>query len=390
MTIKSLLIEIRLFSKWRLITGIILSAIFSAVSLFIIKNAVVGYINSSVVGSGMVTEFVTLFGKRRVYNILYSPWPLFLKQLSFFLVFLFYFFLFYRHEKSRLFLKSLHQLVTDIKKYASIPDTVFEPVYQDKNLLQLTESINTIFSKMNTLIEEERKAQRTKNELITNVSHDLRTPLTSILGYLSLITEDKYRDEVELRHYIDIAYEKSTLLHRLIQDLFEYTRVQNQQLQVIKEPLNVKEMLGQLIEHYRIELEQKQYICNETYSSEPLISEADGNLLIRVFENLLSNALKYGIRKKQIDISAFLKNNNIIVEVTSYGNQIPAMDLPDIFERFYQVDKSRGMHTESSGLGLAIAKSIVEIHEGKIQVMSEEEKTVFSVYLKRFNHTDSD
>lgn len=388
MTIRSLLFEIGFFSKWRLVAGIILSIILSAVSLFIIKNAVVGYVNTSVVGSGMVTEFVTLFGKRRVENILYSPWPFFFEQLTFLIVFSFYFSLFYRHEKRRQFFKSFNQLVTDSKKYVSSSEVGFMPVYRDERLLQLTESINMIISKMDTLRQEERNAQRTKNDLITNVSHDLRTPLTSILGYLSLITEDKYRDEVELRYYIDIVYEKSTLLHRLIQDLFEYTRVQNHQLKVKKEPLNIKEMLGQLVEHYRSELEQMQYVCNEKYSSEPLITEADGNLLIRVFENLLSNALKYGTKKKQIDISATLENNNILVEVTSYGNPIPSMDLPHIFERFYQVDKSRGIHSESSGLGLAIAKSIVEIHEGEIQVVSDEEKTVFSVYLKQFIRVD--
>lgn len=383
-----MLSELVFFSRWRIVTGIILSVILSAISLFIIKNAVVGYVNTSVVGSGLVTEFVTLVGKRRVENILYSPWPFLFEQLSFFIVFSFYFSLFYLHEKRRQFFISFDQLVTETKKYVSSPEIGFSPGYRDERLLQLTESINMIISKMDTLRQEERNAQRTKNDLITNVSHDLRTPLTSIIGYLSLITEDKYRDEVELRYYIDIVYEKSTLLHRLIHDLFEYTRVQNHQLKVNKEPLNIKEMLGQLVEHYRIELEQMQYVCIEKYSSVPLITKADGNLLIRVFENLLSNALKYGIRKKQIDISATQRNNNILVEVTSYGNPIPAMDLPHIFERFYQVDKSRGMHTESSGLGLAIAKSIVEIHEGEIQVKSDEEKTVFSVYLKQFNSVD--
>jgi len=388
LTIKSVLIEMGFFSKWRLVAGFVLSLTLSAISLFIFKNAVVGYVNTSVVGSGLVTEFVTLFGKRRVYNILYSPWPFLFEQLSFFIVFSFYLSLFYRHEKRRQFFKSFNQLVTDTKKYVSSPEIGFSPVYRDERLLQLTESINMIISKMDTLRQEERNAQRTKNDLITNVSHDLRTPLTSIIGYLSLIREDKYRDEVELRYYIDIVYEKSTLLHRLIHDLFEYTRVQNHQLKVNKVPLNIKEMLGQLVEHYRIELEQMKYVCDERYSSEPLITEADGNLLIRVFENLLSNALKYGIWKKQIDISATIRNNKILVEVTSYGNPIPAMDLPHIFERFYQVDKSRGMHAESSGLGLAIAKSIVEIHEGEIQVVSDEEKTVFSVYLKRLIHVD--
>lgn len=383
-----MLSELVFFSRWRIVTGIILSVILSAISLFIIKNAVVGYVNTSVVGSGLVTEFVTLVGKRRVENILYSPWPFLFEQLSFFIVFSFYFSLFYLHEKRRQFFISFDQLVTETKKYVSSPEIGFSPGYRDERLLQLTESINMIISKMDTLRQEERNAQRTKNDLITNVSHDLRTPLTSIIGYLSLITEDKYRDEVELRYYIDIVYEKSTLLHRLIHDLFEYTRVQNHQLKVNKEPLNIKEMLGQLVEHYRIELEQMQYVCIEKYSSEPLITKADGNLLIRVFENLLSNALKYGIRKKQIDISATQRNNNILVEVTSYGNPIPAMDLPHIFERFYQVDKSRGMHTESSGLGLAIAKGIVEIHEGEIQVKSDEEKTVFSVYLKQFTSVD--
>ncbi|MBE1555957.1 sensor histidine kinase [Sporosarcina limicola] len=365
--------------------GVILATILSAASLSILINAVIGYVIQSTVGSGMVMEFINLIGKRRVFNVLDSPWPFFLKQLCFILLAMFYFFLFYKHEKRRVFLKDLNQLIADTKKYVINPEKRVIPVYRDKNLVRLTESINMIINKMDTVIEEERSAQKTKNDLITNVSHDLRTPLTSILGYLALIIEDNYKDEVELRYYIDIAYEKSTKLHRLIQDLFEYTRVQNHQLTVEKVPLNIKEMLGQLAEHYRIQFEQMQFVCKETYSSEALIIEADGNLLIRVFENLLSNALKYGTKKKQIDISAYVKDDDIVVEVTSYGEPIRAMDLPHIFERFYQVDKSRGLHSDSSGLGLAIAKSIVDMHDGEIKVISEEEKTVFAVYLKWLN-----
>lgn len=383
LTIKAWVVEVGYFSKWRLLTWVILATILSAASLSIIINAVIGYVSQSVVGSGMVTEFINLLGKRRVYNIANSPWPFFLKQLCFILLAMFYFFLFYKREKRSVFLKNLNQIIANTEKYVTNPGKGVIPVYRDENLVRLTESITMIINKMDTIIEEERSAQKSKNDLITNVSHDLRTPLTSILGYLALISEDNYKDEVELRYYIDIAYEKSTKLHRLIQDLFEYTRVQNHQLSVEKTPLNIKEMLGQLAEHYRIQFEQMQFVCKEAYSSESLITEADGNLLIRVFENLLSNALKYGTKKKQIDISAFLEDDNIVVEVTSYGEPIRAIDLPYIFDRFYQVDKSRGLHSDSAGLGLAIAKSIVDMHDGEIKVISTDEKTVFSVCLKR-------
>ncbi len=377
--------DIGSFSKWRIAKGILLAVGLSTISLFLIKNAMAGYLNTSIVGSGMVAEFIILFGKRRVSDFIYSPWPYILEMFFFSLLFIFYLFLFYRHEKRRQFFRALNQLVKDTKSYVENPHMKLLPHTTDKYILQLTESINRIIHRMDILIEEERKAQKTKNELITNVSHDLRTPLTSILGYLTLITEDKYRDEVELRYYIDIAYEKSTELHRLIQDLFEYSRVQDHQVKVNKVPINIRELLEQLVEHYQVQLDQSRFSCNETYTDEPLITEADGELIVRVFENLLSNALKYGTRKKQIDIAAFQDDGYIVVNMTSYGDSIPSMDLPYIFERFYQVDKSRTKNAESSGLGLAIVKSIVDIHEGKVSVESDEEHTVFSIYLKTYS-----
>lgn len=386
MTIKTMLDDIGFFSKWRIAMGILLAVGLSTITLFLIKNATAGYLNTSIVGSGMVAEFIILLGKRRVSDFIYSPWPSILEMFLFSLLFILYLFLFYRHEKRRQFFNALDELVKDTKSYVKNPHMKLLPHTADKYIHQLTESINMMIHRMDILIEEERKAQKTKNELITNVSHDLRTPLTSILGYLTLITEDKYQDEVELRYYIDIAYEKSTELHRLIQDLFEYTRVQNHQVKVNKVPINIRELLEQLVEHYQIQLNQSHFSCNETYTDEPLMTEADGDLIVRVFENLLSNALKYGTRKKQIDIAAYKDNGYIVVNMTSYGDPIPSMDLPFIFERFYQVDKSRTKNTESSGLGLAIVKSIVDIHEGKVRVESNHEHTVFSIYLKTYSH----
>ena len=115
---------------------------------------------------------------------------------------------------------------------------------------ELAGNINSIVSQLRNITIEERKAQQTKTDLITNVSHDLRTPLTSIIGYLGLIENDKYKDEVELRYYINIAYEKSKNLNLLINDLFELTKMQNNTVNLEMNNINLIELLSQIMEHY--------------------------------------------------------------------------------------------------------------------------------------------
>lgn len=244
----------------------------------------------------------------------------------------------------------------------------------------LGDNINIISRLLKDVTVQERKAQQTKADLITNVSHDLRTPLTSIKGYLGLINEDNYRDEVQLRYYVDIAYEKSKELEVLINDLFELTKVQNNSIILDKMEINLVELLNQIIFQFGYQFESEKIKERSFFSEDKLIISADPNKLVRAFQNLINNGIKYGTGEF-LDIYAYKKNEYAVVDVISYGNPIPSVELPYIFDRFYRVEKSRNKNDGGSGLGLAITKSIVTLHGGIITAQSDGEKTIFKVML---------
>ncbi|MFR1851044.1 MULTISPECIES: HAMP domain-containing sensor histidine kinase [Clostridia] len=245
---------------------------------------------------------------------------------------------------------------------------------------KLGDNINIISSLLKDVTIQERKAQQTKADLITNVSHDLRTPLTSIKGYLGLINGDNYRDEVQLRYYVDIAYEKSKELEVLINDLFELTKVQNNSITLDKIDIDLVELLNQIIFQFGYQFESEKIKERSFFSEDKLIISADPNKLVRAFQNLINNGIKYGTGEF-LDIYAYKKNDYAVVDVISYGNPIPAVELPYIFDKFYRVDKSRNKNDGGSGLGLAITKSIVSLHGGIITAQSDGEKTIFKVML---------
>ncbi|EQF22483.1 his Kinase A domain protein [Clostridioides difficile CD160] len=246
---------------------------------------------------------------------------------------------------------------------------------------ELAHKINSIIHQLRNITVEERQAQQTKTDLITNVSHDLRTPLTSIMGYLGLIEEGKYKDEVQMMYYINIAYEKSKSLNVLINDLFELTKMQNNTIRLNKIEINLVELLSQIVSQFEIYFKQEFMVSRANFNEEKLIVKADPNKLVRVFENLMTNAMKYGKDGLYVDIVTEKKGDMAVVKVINYGEPIPVLDLPNIFDRFYRVEKSRNRNAGGSGLGLAITKNIVNLHDGQITVLSDKHQTVFEVQL---------
>ncbi|SCI79010.1 Alkaline phosphatase synthesis sensor protein phoR [uncultured Clostridium sp.] len=253
------------------------------------------------------------------------------------------------------------------------------------NIKRLADNINNIVSQLRNITIEERMAQQTKTDLITNVSHDLRTPLTSIIGYLSLIEDDKYKDEVQLRYYTSIAYEKSNTLKILIDDLFDLTKMQNNTMKLNKVKINLVELIGQIVSHFEYQFKEAHMEGRLNFSEDRCIIEADPIKLVRAFENLITNAMKYGKDGYYIDIVTEKKGEMAIVKVINYGEPIPVLDLPHIFDRFYRVEKSRNRNDGGSGLGLAITKNIIEIHDGEISVTSDNNETVFEVKIPLIN-----
>jgi len=246
------------------------------------------------------------------------------------------------------------------------------------DLAIIAESINAMAEQLDRSIRDERHAEKTKNDLITGVSHDLRTPLTSILGFLEVIEQDRYKDEVELRHYVNIAYEKSRSLKKLIDDLFEYTRIGGG-MPLACTSLDLTGLLRQLAEEFVPSLEKASMSCRLIAPEEPLVIEADGNLLVRAFENLMSNAISHGNASPYVDIEIERRDDVAAIRVVNYGDPIPAGDLPFIFDRFYRGDRSRT--SGGTGLGLAIVKSIAEVHGGRVSARSDRSRTAFEIAL---------
>ncbi|WP_455799872.1 sensor histidine kinase [Clostridium butyricum] len=248
-------------------------------------------------------------------------------------------------------------------------------------ITDLANNINNISSQLKERTIEEKRAEQTKNELITNVSHDLRTPLTSIIGYLEVMESGKYRDEVELMYYIDIVYEKAKRLNLLINDLFELSKMKNSNIDIKKSTINLGELIGQVTAYLNYQFEKANMEARLHFYDENIIVDANSEKLVRAFENLLTNSIKYGKDGCYVDINTRLEDNEAVIEIINYGDSISEIDLPYIFDRFFRVEKSRNSNISGSGLGLAITKSIIELHNGSINAYSDIHRTIFEIRI---------
>ena len=257
----------------------------------------------------------------------------------------------------------------------------FVEVDGDDEFSGMAENLNLMTEDIRNLMDRERESERTKNELITNIAHDLRTPLTSIIGYLEILVQKQDLPEETRARYVEIAYTKSKKLQQLINDLFGFTKLTYGKIAMRVSGLDLVKLLSQLLTEFYPSFEEAglQY---ELESNVPaLMITADPNLLARLFENLVNNAIKYGAEGKRIRVKVRGTEKTAEVRVINYGKVIPADELPMIFDRFYRVEQSRSSSTGGTGLGLAIAKNIVEMHGGTISVTSDLSGTSFIVTL---------
>lgn len=246
----------------------------------------------------------------------------------------------------------------------------------------LASDINYMEREIKEKIENERLAEKTKSELITNVSHDLRTPLTSVMGYMGLVKDKKYSSEEERDDYLNIAYNKAEKLKILIEDLFQYTKMNNEGLSLEKSEIDINELIRQLIMELSPTAEEKNIEFVDNMGNKRVIMNVDGDKISRVFENILSNAVKYSPSGEKISILCEDTSVSTIITIENLcGNGITKEELDKIFERFYRGDKSRNSDTGGSGLGLAIAKSIVDMHGGDIWANLNGDMVSFNVRL---------
>lgn len=258
------------------------------------------------------------------------------------------------------------------------------PKKSEDELGTLAGNINFMAQEIQIKIENERKAEKTKNELITNVSHDLRTPLTSVMGYLGLVKDGKYSDEKEMKEYLSIAFNKAERLKILIDDLFEYTKLTNANVNIELRKVNLNEFLEQLIEELRPYYEENELTLKVFLPEEKVYVNVDTNKMLRVFENLFTNAIKYSRKPSDVKINLEKFTETAVFSISNIGESLSKEKLSRIFERFYRADEARNSSVSGSGLGLAITKNIVELHGGKVWANCEGESITFYVQLPLF------
>jgi len=229
--------------------------------------------------------------------------------------------------------------------------------------------------KMDTLLAEQRK-----NDLIVYLAHDLKTPLTSVIGYLTLLRDENQISEELREKYLSISLEKAERLEDLINEFFEITRFNLSNITLEYSKVNLTRMLEQLVYEFKTMFAQKNLKC--TLNSAPdIMLKCDVDKIQRVFDNLLRNAVNYSYEDTTIEVSAEQDTNHITLKFTNRGNTIPEEKLERIFEQFYRLDTSRSSSSGGAGLGLAITKEIVELHQGTILAYSDNELTCFEVTL---------
>lgn len=255
------------------------------------------------------------------------------------------------------------------------------PFVVKTDLQKVIDSINALVDSTVASMEEERQIEQSKDDLITNVSHDIRTPLTSIIGYLGLLKSSELNEDQT--KYIQIAYDKALQMKALAEDLFEYTTLRSStNNKLVLAPLHVNSMLEQVAAGFELEAEKKNIAFNVVTRPRDLVIDADAKMIVRMLNNLISNALKYGRGATEINLIANKVNNEFVeLRVENNGEQIPKKSLQKIFDRFYRVESSRNLKTGGTGLGLAITKSIVDLHSGNIKCQSTSELTSFIIQL---------
>ncbi len=261
---------------------------------------------------------------------------------------------------------------------------------QDDSLVELSPQLSELEGQLNQLklssMNNQRaakEAEQRKNDLVTYLAHDLKTPITSVIGYLTLLRDEPQISEEMRTHYMDIALDKAERLDDLINEFFDITRFNLSHISLEKRQINLSLMLQQLIYEFQPMLDAKN-LTTKLQVEDNIILRCDPDKLQRVFDNLLRNAVNYSFENSPICITAKAENlptPHVLLTFENFGDTISEEKLARLFEQFYRLDTSRSTKSGGAGLGLAIAKEIVELHGGTIKAFSENDTIRFDVAL---------
>lgn len=275
--------------------------------------------------------------------------------------------------------------VTYISNIAESVKVIAKGNFSKKVDVKYNNELSDLAKDINYMAEELEREEINKNEFITNISHDLRTPLTTLLGYSKMIDEKVYSNEEDLKRYISIINKKGEYLKVMIEDFFEYAKLSSKDISLEKQKININELVSQLLTGEEIKFNEKNLNLNLDLSKERIEVIGDPMLIGRAFDNLISNALKYS--KEGTDINIRLKEElinknryNVFSIENIPENRISKDEIEKIFKRLYKIDKAR--NDKGTGLGLSISREIIKLHNGELIVELDSEKIRFSIKLK--------
>lgn len=274
--------------------------------------------------------------------------------------------------------------VNDIQEVYNALDLILK---EDNETIKLPSEMNQFSDKINEIKydyiltkKNEREAEQKKNDLIVYMAHDLKTPLTSIIGYLTLLKDEKEISKELQEKYIKIALDKALRVEDLTNQFFDITRYNLQKMPINKQEMNLVYLLKQVIDECYPMLEKRNLKC-DLKSVDKVMYVGDGDKLARAFDNLLKNAINYSYENTTIEIQLEEKEGKISIVFRNKGDKIPQYKLDKLFEKFYRGDDARTSSTGGAGLGLAITKQIIELHQGKIYVKNDNEYIEFFIEL---------
>lgn len=281
----------------------------------------------------------------------------------------------------RIYLKGFTRYFNEINRgIDALIDENSEDVILAPELSATEKKINSIKHTLAQRKLEAEFAEQRKNDLVVYLAHDLKTPLTSVIGYLSLLHDENQISEELREKYLSISLEKAERLEDLINEFFEITRFNLSNITLEYSRVSLTRMLEQLTYEFKPMLMEKNLKCVLSCAPDVQI-KCDVDKVQRVFDNLLRNAVNYSFENGKVSIIVAQNEESISIRFTNRGNTIPKEKLERIFEQFYRLDTARSSRSGGAGLGLAIAKEIVELHGGSISARSENEEIEFVVML---------
>jgi len=276
-------------------------------------------------------------------------------------------------------LRYLDEVVAAAEKL-SRPSGNDDPILLSPDMENVQNELNLVREQALRSISAEKDAEQRKNDMIVYLAHDLKTPLTSVIGYLTLLSDETELSESAKKKYLATALEKSIRLEELINEFFDITRFSLTTITLDKKRIDLTLMLEQIAHEFVPALAENS-LSVKTELDRDIKLNCDPDKLERVFDNMLRNALNYAIRGTEIKITLKKIEDLLHISFINRGETIPPDKLERIFDQFYRLDSTRSVTTGGAGLGLAIAKEIITLHGGKVSAHSENGFVTFEIIL---------